>query len=212
MPRLSRRVFAATLAAVLMAGTAYAVTYPAPATPQTATPAFSVDPTTGKSAASGSSPVTATFTRPANTTAYTSGAIVCNSASPTVCTPLTFTVPSTGFVTQGRLILNSTVTTNASFTIHLYDAAPTLTGLSDDSAFSPLWADAAHRVGSFTCSTPVANTDNVTFDCSSSNSGNPLNFAADGSSQLYAVLQVNGAYVPTSGEQVLVRLGIASGS
>jgi hypothetical protein len=151
------------------------------------------------------------ITRPANVTAYAAGQAVC--VSTTVdCTPLTFaigrTANGTGLIHGVQLIKSGLGVTNANFTVHLYSSAPTLTGIKDAGAFSPLLADItanAYR-GSAACSGPTVNGDNAFYNCTMSNPSGANMMLTDASANLYAVIQANGAYTPASAEKFQVTI------
>src|SRR6266436_572772 len=70
---------------------------------------------------------TATFTRPANTTAYASGQLVANSTTAGSVVPMALSIAPTGGsgrITRVRLFFNSTTVTNASFRVHFYKFSP----------------------------------------------------------------------------------------
>jgi hypothetical protein len=153
------------------------------------------------------------YTRPANTTAYAAGQIICGTSSP--CAPLAYAM-SKGRGHSGRIVgasitLNSTTISNAAFVLEFYQGAPTLTGLTDGSAYSPKQVDIASGayIGSANCPAPIAaNTDNIWISCALDNPRNEKHFIADGSGNIYVAVQANGAYVPTSGELVQVNLSV----
>ena len=83
---------------------------------------------------------TATFTRPADTTAYASGDLVANSTTAGSVVPMTLT---TARVAGGSFILrkvklhkSTTTTTNASFRVHFWRSAPATITNGDNGAFS----------------------------------------------------------------------------
>src|SRR3989304_4467210 len=88
----------------------------------------------------------ASFTRPADTIAYTIGDLVANSVTPGSVVPLSFAVPAsrggTGFtlshVKMRKPLVSATL---ATFTLHLFSRAQTLT-VGDNTAFiAPTFAD-----------------------------------------------------------------------
>jgi hypothetical protein len=152
------------------------------------------------------------FTRPANTTAYAAGQAICTSTS-TDCPGLVFAgasrVASGGGIISGvQLIKSTTSTTNASFTVEIYQAAPTLTGIKDASTYSPTFADTTSGAfrGAATCTSPTVNGDNAAYQCTLANANGTLGYDADASSQIYAVIQANAAYTPGNGEKFQVNL------
>ncbi len=87
--------------------------------------------------------VAASFTRPADTTAYAAGDLVANSTAAASVVPLSW-VPNkqrSGFWLKGvRLRLDKSDITNAQFRVHLYSASPTFVTAGDNSAFATVVA------------------------------------------------------------------------
>jgi len=82
--------------------------------------------------------VTATFTRPADTTAYASADLVANSTTAGSVTPMSFAVgrPNAGGqIRRVRIVKSGTSAANATFRLHLYSASPTVAN-GDNGAFS----------------------------------------------------------------------------
>lgn len=80
----------------------------------------------------------AIFTRPADTTAYTTGDLVANSTTAGSVTPLAFNVEGTrgrGRIVGVRLYKSSSTTLNANFRLHLYAQSPTVTN-GDNGAYA----------------------------------------------------------------------------
>jgi hypothetical protein len=74
----------------------------------------------------------ASFIRPANTTAYAQGQLVANSVTPASVVPMAFTLgnsfgPGQYRMTRFRLFKSGTNVTNASFRLHRYEALPVVT-------------------------------------------------------------------------------------
>jgi hypothetical protein len=143
----------------------------------------------------------ATFTRPANTTAYASGDLVANSTTAGSVVAVTFAnvVLAAGGCTRVervRLQKNSTGLTNASFRLHLYNATPSTIANGDNSA----WLTAiGGYIGAF----------DVTLDRAFSNgaegagislTGLPMTLTIPAGTTLYGLLEARGAYTPVSGE------------
>jgi hypothetical protein len=83
---------------------------------------------------------TATFTRPADTTAYASGDLVATSTTAGSVVPLTFQVSRSRdgsvIVWRARVRKSGTGLTNAQFRLHLYDAATITCANGDNAAWS----------------------------------------------------------------------------
>lgn len=153
-----------------------------------------------------------TLTRPADTTAYVANETVCASKSST-CTPITISIGSInagqGLITRVTLLKSGTTTTNASFTIWLYSAAPTLTTPTQEDAtayIGPRAADMPNYIGNAVCGTGIATSDTTTqvwYDCtlSNPNTSGALTFQAlSGSTNINALISVTAAYTPVSAE------------
>ena len=131
---------------------------------------------------------------------------ICLFASVTACAPLTMTVSAgtatvNGNITGIMLVKSTTGATAATFRVLVYQAAPTLTAVFNTTVYTPLIADLASGayVGSWECSTQVANADSGYFDCSANRpSGNNAFNLSDGT--LRFVIVATGAYVSGSSE------------
>jgi hypothetical protein len=149
--------------------------------------------------------LTASFTRPADTTAYASGDLVANSTTAGSVVPLSFTMNRVslqgGMIRRVRIRKTGTSITNASFRIHLYTAAP-IASNGDNGAF--LTDKAANYVGKLDVTCDQAFTDGA------SGNGTPvvgseINYRAD---TYYALIEGRGAYTPVSGEVFTVELEV----
>lgn len=152
--------------------------------------------------------VSNTITRPANTTAYTSGDIVANDTTAASVTPFSFDaasiVPSSNIVRVDRIRLykSGTSTTNASFRVHLYRSAPASIANGDNGAWSTSFAG---YVGAFDVTCDRAFTDGA------EGAGVPLTGSAvlcalpAGVTTLYALVEARAGYTPTSGETFTLR-------
>ena len=146
-------------------------------------------------------------TRLANTTAYSANTILCGS----VCAPFTVNFNSTNSaratVNRITFLKSGSSTTNANFTLWFFNAYPTLTGLSDGSAYvGPYAADIPHYLGNAQCTSGNATNDGtaqVWYEClvNSNNSQRTLEMAAPyGLGTVYGLISVTGAYTPASAE------------
>jgi hypothetical protein len=152
---------------------------------------------------------TASFTRPADTTAYAALDVVSNSTSaPTL---LTFSgagraVGGSGLILSARHLKNSTATAGASYRLHLYKVN-TVTATNDNSPFPMLFANRTNRIGFIDFTHTIAGTgSDCTFALSTFVN---LPFVCDAAaSAIYGILTVSGAYTPTSGEQHFIELAI----
>jgi hypothetical protein len=144
--------------------------------------------------------VTANFTRPANTTAYTAGDVVNNSV--TVPAALTLSncarvASGSGFISKVKFEMNSAVITNALFRIYFFTVAPT--AINDNAPFTLLHADVLKYVGSVDI---TMRTEGSGSDCAQGyDFASRIPFVcAGGDANLYAIVVAEAAYTPTSGE------------
>lgn len=151
-----------------------------------------------------------TLTRPNDTTAYAANDGVTNSTS--APTNLEFTSSAgtaggTGIIYYARLVKSTNVTTNATFRLWLYNAAPSNTP-NDNAAFSQAWANAAKRLGYIDFAIPLAGTDCVGYEGVLSQRN--IAFDLVSGTSLYGILQVTGAYTPGAQEQFQFLVGVLS--
>lgn len=154
-----------------------------------------------------------TLTRASNTTPYAANETVCLLASATPCAPITISIANIasgrGLINRVSLLKSGPSTTNASFTIWLFSAAP---GTSTPSQFDatsytgPRAADMPNYIGNAQCTTPTVTSDTtaqVWYDCalSNPNTGGALDFQAlAGLTNIDALISVTTAYTPASAE------------
>lgn len=151
--------------------------------------------------------VSATFTRPADTTAYASGDLVANSTTAGSVVPMSFTaLPSLNYggrVKAAKVAFSDTVLTNASFRLHLYNASPVPTN-GDNAAW--LTSLVANYLGFVDVTVDKAMSDGAAGRAAAiASTGDGLNFQ---STTLYALLEARAAYTPTSAEVFVVTLEI----
>lgn len=151
--------------------------------------------------------VTSTFTRPADTTAYTANDLVANSTTANLVTPMIF---SLGYgqaikIFQAKVKFNSGTNTNGKFLIHLYGASPTVTN-GDNGA----WLSTESNY----CGNIAVDCTGQTFSDNSKGIGTYINTSAevplmiqgDNNWKVYGLLMATAAYTPTSAEQFTVYL------
>lgn len=155
----------------------------------------------------------ASFTRPADTTAYASGDLVANSTTAGSVAPMAFLVDASsaiGKVRRARIAKSNATVTNAQFRLHLYSSAPTPTNgdngawltttsgylgsLSLGAAMSKVFSDGAEDIA-----VPDQGVE-ITFG------GLP---AQGPGAALYGLLEARAAYAPASAEVFTVTLEIA---
>lgn len=151
--------------------------------------------------------IVSSFTRPADTTAYSANDLVANSTTANLVTPLKFSVGygQTLKVFKAGIKFNSSINTNGKFTLHLYNTAPTVTN-GDNGAW---------------LSTQSGYQGNIAIDCTaqtfSDNSYGigtyvntavevPLIIVADQNYIIYGLLVATAAYTPTSAEVFTVNI------
>lgn len=148
----------------------------------------------------------ATFTRPADTTAYASGDLVANSTTAGSVSPMSLTVVGIrngGFILRRVKVAKSgTSTTNALFRLHLYSAAPTIangdnaawstSGVSDYLGAFDITVDRAFTDGACGIGVPVSGFDVVR--------------KVSGGQIIYGLLEARGAYPPASAEVFTITL------
>ena len=162
-----------------------------------------------------SQPVQATFTRPADTTAYTIGDVI----GPAVAAVQSFgpCVRSPGFggrVTGVTLTKSDKSVTLTTFDLYLFHTAPA--AIADNAEFLPTDAEILNLIGiipmaaaSFVQSGGAANALNAVYHSSAVAQRPDILFqCASGSQTIYGVLVARGAYVPVSGEVISILLHI----
>lgn len=149
----------------------------------------------------------ATFTRPADTTAYASGDLVANSTTAGSVVPLTFnlgnTFPQNQFrLTRVRIYKTGTSAANASFRLHLYEASPTVTNGDNGAWLSNKFSG---WLGNVDVTSMLAFSDGCA-GTGSAVAGSELLVRATTSGPLYGLLEARAAYTPASAEAFTVVL------
>ena len=146
------------------------------------------------------------FTRPANTTPYTALDVVSNSTSaPTLLTfeNMGYYPEHSGYITKARILTNQSTNT-ARFRLHLYHTAPT--AINDNSPYTLLYANKEKRIGAIdfgVCGTEGSGSDAA----SAMNATLRLAYnCAEGSTNLYGILETLDAFTPASGQQFYIEL------
>jgi hypothetical protein len=155
----------------------------------------------------------ATFTRPANTTAYSSGQLVGNSTTAGSVTPLSFTAARvTGgnfYVRRFTMSFSShQAMTGTSFRLHLYTVTPAAITNGDGGTYAVTTANEFCEMD--TSSTiPTPGTDvSILYGVPSPGDGNECNGVATGGSIIYGLMEARGAYTPGSSETVTAKLEV----
>jgi hypothetical protein len=147
----------------------------------------------------------ASFTRPANTTAYASGDIVANSATAEDVVPLQFGNADVGGVMRtfrgARVRKSGTGANGNSWTLYLFRAPPDVS--AGDNAALAVANGRVEFIGKMVGTTGEAWTDGTTHQLAPSpNAQIPVITAGI----VYGLLQVNAAYAPASAETFTVQL------
>jgi hypothetical protein len=153
--------------------------------------------------------IAATFTRPADTTAYASGDLVANSTTAGSVVPMQWPVTSalggSGMIRRARIHKTGTSVTSASFRLHLYNASPTPSN-GDNGAWLTNKYD--NYMGAIDITVDRAFTDGAAGN-GVPISGSEINFDMPGNSILiYGLLEARGAYTPGNAEQFSVWLEV----
>lgn len=157
--------------------------------------------------------LTASFTRPANTTAYAAGDLVANSTTAGSVTPLSFTsaIRAAGDavrIERCRIRKSSTGLTNTTFRLHLFESSPTLS-VGDNAAFNSSGVlgvnNALAYVGSFAVTMQNSGSDGA-IGFGVPLVGNGVTLQPGSGTTIYGLIEATGAYTPTSGETIAVDL------
>lgn len=148
----------------------------------------------------------ASFTRPANTTQYTSGDLVANHATAGSVVPMLFPVNGRGFkIWRATLLRSSTTVTDAQFRLHLYKDSPTVAN-GDNAA----WSTSASGYQGFIDidgQAPAFTDDSIGHGVYLSNAVfAPMFVVTDADRKLYGLLEARDTYTPTSAEVFTVTL------
>lgn len=139
--------------------------------------------------------VSATFTRPNDTTAYAAGDVVGTSPA----TNMTFSnispIAGSGYIIMGAFLRIdvSSITGMANFRLHLYSSAPT--AIADNSAFDLASGDRSKYLGYISFDTPEVMTSTAFI---ASNNVNMKRTLASGSTTIYGLLETRSAYTPSA--------------
>lgn len=156
--------------------------------------------------------VKASFTRPANTTAYATGQLVANSTTAASVVPLNFTVSrmqnSSFSIRRVRLKKSGTSVTNASFRVHLFNAVPTVATTGDGGTVTSVVSGSANAIGRFDVTIDQAYADGSNGSGVPTAGGEVTALPATGTQLIYALVEAKGAYTPVSGEVFTVELEI----
>lgn len=143
--------------------------------------------------------VSESFTRPANTDAYTANDLIANNATAGSVVPMTFALERGGRITRARLHKSSTGATNPAFALWLFDALPTTTA-GDNAAMAGNYMTTLIGVLTGTVA-HFATNGGVAFLT-------PAATLLAPDKTVYGLLVATGAYAPASGEVFTVTLEV----
>lgn len=153
-----------------------------------------------------------TITRPADTTAYTSGDLVANSTTAGSVVPFLFenVVRTTGYrakIKRASLNASGVAITNGSFRLHLFSATPAPVGAGDNAAIAADFdTNAAKYVGYLDIVLVVAGTGgNKGWSVTAAPD---LNFVSVNSKNLWGLLEAKAGYTPASAETFKIELEV----
>ncbi len=158
--------------------------------------------------------VTVEFTRPANTTAYTAGDLVIDSATaPTLMdfASLAREAGSGGYIVGARLTTDKKSIT-PQFRVHLFNASDATlahTTVGDNAPLKQLYADEAKYCGSFDLPAMTTPANSTNSDLSRTQDDGALRkpfLCAAGSRSIYAALEAIDAFTPASGQKFTLTL------
>lgn len=143
--------------------------------------------------------LSATFTRPNDTTPYSSGDLVANNVTAGSVTPLTLALANPALaqtsVVRCRLSKSGTTPTNANFRVHMYSASPVVAN-GDNGAWSS--SKAANYLGFIDVTSMLAFTDGCT-GFAGVTAGAEMRLSGLAGS-IYAQLEAKAAYTPVAQE------------
>ena len=156
--------------------------------------------------------VSASFTRPSDTTAYADVDLVANSTTAGSVTPMQFSFGvgnGRGLKILGGKIQKSdgTDVANATFTLHLFGSSPTVAN-GDNGALS---TDTAARIGSIAFPIMLGYTDDARTQVAVGDQTggiNPLHHYLRSTNSIYGLLEAKAAYTPASAEVFTVTLDV----
>jgi hypothetical protein len=155
----------------------------------------------------------ASFTRPNNTTQYTAQDLVTSALSLDAVGCIAFTLPDwtrnmSGLIYKIFCAKSGDTTTNASFTMYLWNRPPTVINAVDNTPYPsqiPVWKDRDAFIGTIACGTQtVGMTGGGTYALSAA--ANLYYALPGGGNTIYGLLTVSAAYVPIASEQFYFRI------
>lgn len=150
--------------------------------------------------------VSASFTRPSDTTAYTIGDVIGPVTTPA---NLTFTnllriAGGSAYLVKAMLTSNNAAST-MKVRLYLFDTDPT--PIADNSPFTLLYANAANRLGYIDFTNTITEGSGSTA-AEALWTGTPLQIVGNASRTIYGVLVAQNAFTPASGSALTVKLSV----
>lgn len=149
--------------------------------------------------------VSASFTRPNDTTAYAANDLVANSTTAGSVVPMSFVIPKgNGNGIQIRAIKihkTGATATNANFAVHLYASSPTVTN-GDNGAWLSTHSG---YLGKLEAAIMTAFSDDAAVVDSMSEAAD-LHFVLNSSSVVYGLMMADAAYTPEANEVFTVTI------
>lgn len=154
----------------------------------------------------------ASFTRPANTTAYASGDLVANDTTAGSVVPLTLPVARAknirGSIKRVRVKKSGTSTTNAAFRVHFFNVLPVVAN-GDNGVFAPVALRSYGYMGYADVTVGVAGGTSGAAGVGAPAVGADIVFEpVAGTRNIYALVEARGAYTPESGETIEVEVEV----
>lgn len=151
--------------------------------------------------------ITATFTRPADTTAYADGDLVANSTTAASVVPMEWTTPRAPFQIPAIKLEKSTASvTGATFRLHVFvGTIPTIATTGDNGVFASVVSGKAVWFGAFE-GTLLAFADGAVGMLTPVSGVIRPDMITTTDTKLYALLEAKGAYTPGSAEVFVATL------
>jgi hypothetical protein len=146
----------------------------------------------------------AAFTRPADTTAYTSGDLVANSTTAGSVVPLTFALKSGASscrISRALLTKSTSTIANASFRLHLFATSPAVAA-GDNSAIAPTALASYGYLGSLSGSTVLGGGTTGAVVQLAPDAGDIWGLAGT----MYGLIEARAAYAPGNAETFTAEL------
>jgi hypothetical protein len=153
--------------------------------------------------------VSASFTRPANTTAYAVGQLIANSTIAASVVPMALTVARdldfTGMIRRARIKVSDTAWLNATVRVHCYKNSPTVSNGDGGN-----WVSSeSEYLGALDVSFDKQFSDPFVKGIGVPNNGSEINFApAAGTGSIFCLLEARSAVTPASGSAWTLTLEV----